>query len=343
MEAAAEETSLIEPHYASFAFIAWSAGTGEPNTYEGYLPMLTDPETTAHGEEMSSSRMPPSTPAAAPLTPRTVPPVPDSELRRSNRLHGLKDRVEESPVPRQRGQPLSAAQCQARMRKLAAAGYVNHITASTYSLEQQHPPSVVDLGGLELTIAEISVFLLNLVHRPEGAMRMVNNGWTPHHYCTYHNYTRGLKGETRVRGDHSEGAVRTTVTRSVQRTMRAIAADKHWLQSHHAAAPTADLGTADWARLVDDPPDHSLREMGLQIARWPPERHSLNLTRAVRFAVEHPQIPDDQLRFPTHVRAVVECLPGGFRSRAAEASGPADNLDQSILKEWEAFLETQDL
>ncbi|KAL0264589.1 hypothetical protein SLS55_000539 [Diplodia seriata] len=343
MEAAAEEASLIEPYYESFAFVAWATSAGEPNAYEGYLPMLPDPEPPVHEGEMlsSSSRMPPSTPVAAPLTPRNMRPVPDSELRRSNRIQGLKDRVDESPAPRGRSGPLNADQCLARMRKLAAAGYVNSNTASTYSLEPQHPPSTVDLGGLELTMAEISVFLLNLVHRPEGAMRMINNGWTTYHFCTYHNYSRGLKGETRIRGDRSEGAVRTTITRSVQKTMRAIADDKRWTQADHIAAPSADLSTADWPHLVEDPPSHSLRDMGSQIARWPPEKHSLNLTRAVRFAVEHPQIPDDQLRFPTHVRAIVECLPEGFRSRVSEASGPDDNLDQTILKEWEAFLEAQ--
>ncbi|OJD35695.1 uncharacterized protein BKCO1_15000128 [Diplodia corticola] len=348
MEAAAEEASLIEPYCDTFAFFAWSLGTDEPNTYEGYFPMPTMPETPVRGQDMLPSRMLPSTPTAAPLTPRNMRPVTDSELRRSNRIQGQKDRVDDTPVPRRRRQPLRAAQCLERMRQLTAVGHFNLVPASAYSLEQQHPPSTVDLGGLELTMAEISVFLLNLAHRPEGAMRLVNSGWQPHHFCSYHNHTRGLKGETRARGEHGEGAMRSTITKSIQKTMRLIADDNHWTQSHHVDVVDAlhpdRPSTADWAPLVDDPPDHSLRSMGSRIVRWPPESHSLNLTRAVRFAVEHPHVPDHQLRFPTHVRAVVERLPGGFRSMAAEASaGVTGNLDRSTLKEWEAFQEAQGL
>ncbi|KAF4543053.1 uncharacterized protein LTHEOB_6787 [Lasiodiplodia theobromae] len=328
MEAAAEEASLVDRHHAHFAFSTWSFGAGPPNTYEGYLPLAVPQTPSCAIVVSSSSRILPATP---PLLLKA-----DSDVRRSNRLQEQKRRADDTPVPRPR---LTAAQCVARMRKLAAARYLNSTSTVGYGLEPQHPPPTVDLGGLELTMAEISVFLLNLAHRPEGAMRIVNSAWTPHHFCSYHNYCRGLKGETRRRGQRSEGAVRSTITKSIQKTMRIITDEDDWLQTYHTPAPTHDLSTSSWARLADNPPDHSLRQMGSQIRHWPPEKHSLNLTRAVRFAVENPHIPDSQLRFPTHVRSIVERLPGGFRSR----TDAADNLDQKILKDWKDFQEKQEL
>lgn len=40
-----------------------------------------------------------------------------------------------------------------------------------------------------------------------------------------------------------------------------------------------------------------------------------------------------------HVKSIMEGLPGGFRSRAAEGTGAAYDLDQTILEHWKGYVE----
>ncbi|GME40627.1 hypothetical protein GTA08_BOTSDO10195 [Neofusicoccum parvum] len=349
MQQAADDAALIRADYAGTSTLHTQCLVGL--THDDHV-VEDSPQESSAAPQHRSARPPnnrsrvsnlqsplsaksPSTVISA--APRTPSPPENSELRRSTRLRGLKRKPEDTPV-----QPLSKKVAHedrmGHLRRLTAR-LVDRNVIIGYSMQKDQPPPWVDLGGLELTMGEISVFLLNLAHRPEGAMRLVNNGWTPHSLCGYHNWARGYRGETRHRGDKSEGAIRSTFTKSIQRTMRLATGCDTWLQTHHRMVPTADLSTAAWEPLVDRPPTHSLRAMGADIIRWLPEPHSLNLTRAVRFAVEHPEIPDEALQFPIHVRSVVENLPGGFRSRAAESDGPDDNLDQTILAHWKEYHE----
>ncbi|KAF4301816.1 hypothetical protein GTA08_BOTSDO06304 [Botryosphaeria dothidea] len=364
MQLAAEDAVVIHRSYTAWAVFSTDLEqNSSPAVYEGYIPkpvpstpsasspvqplrpmhadrILRNPAVSSP-ESPSASRKPelvPSTAANAHALLLCLSPPGTTDLRRSTRLHGPKRKAEALPAHRP-NKKLHIDDCVERLRKQACTRTPEASPIMGYSMQKDQPPPWVDLGGLELTMAEISVFLLNVAHRPEGATRLVDNGWTPHHFCSYHNWSRGYSGETRARGQKSEGAIRSTFTKIIQKIMRAVTGNPAWLQTYHKPAPTTDLSTASWSALVDHPPTHPLRSMGRDILHWPPEAHSLNLTRAVRFAVENPDITDDQLQFPIHVRSIVERLPGGFRSRAAEAAGPDDNLDQTILKHWKEYQE----